>query len=134
MEEVVVSPSEPYSSLVCLGLCGCVLSCVQLCDPMDCSPPGSSVREILEARILEWVAIFSSRGSFLPRDGTCVSCISCLHRQILYHRATWEAHVWVCENAEMDSGHGSSFFPTTWANSTPNPTSYPSGIPLLTSL
>ena len=50
--------------------------CLTLCDPMDCSPQGSSVHEILQARILEWVAIFSSRGSFLPRDRTCVSCIS----------------------------------------------------------
>ena len=39
-----------------------------LCDPMDCSPPGSSVRGILEARLLDWVAIASSRGSFQGRD------------------------------------------------------------------
>ena len=38
-----------------------------LCDPVDCSPPGSSVRGILQARILEWVAISSSRGSFRLR-------------------------------------------------------------------
>ena len=38
-------------------------SCPTLCDPMDCSPPGSSVHEILQLRILEWVAIFSSRRS-----------------------------------------------------------------------
>jgi len=38
-------------------------SCPTLCDPVDCSPPGSSVRGILQARILEWVAIPSSRGS-----------------------------------------------------------------------
>ena len=36
--------------------------CLSLCDPMDCNPPGSSVRGILQARILEWVATFSSRG------------------------------------------------------------------------
>ena len=39
------------------------LSRVQLCDPMDCSPPGSSVHGILQAGILEWVAISFSRGS-----------------------------------------------------------------------
>ena len=47
-------------------LCLCMLShfsCVQLCDLMDWSPQGSSVRGILQARILEWVAISSSRGS-----------------------------------------------------------------------
>ena len=38
-------------------------SCLTLCDPMDCSPPGSSVRGILQARTLEWVAMSSSRGS-----------------------------------------------------------------------
>ena len=42
---------------------------------MDCSPPGSSVRGILQARILEWVAISSSRGSSRPRDQTHISCI-----------------------------------------------------------
>ena len=41
-----------------------------LCDPMDCSPPGSSVHEILQAKILEWVAVPSSRGSSQPRDRT----------------------------------------------------------------
>ena len=43
---------------------------------MDCSPPGSSVHEILQARILEWVAIPFSRGSSQPRDQTQVSCIA----------------------------------------------------------
>ena len=42
-----------------------------LCDPIDCSPPGSSVHEILQARILEWVAMFSSRGSSPSRNGSC---------------------------------------------------------------
>ena len=43
-------------------------SCVTLCDPIDCSPPGSSVHGILQARMLEWVAISFSRGSSRPRD------------------------------------------------------------------
>ena len=51
------------------------LICVWLCDPMDCSPPGSSVHGISQAGILEWVAISFSRGSSWPRDWTCVSCI-----------------------------------------------------------
>ena len=51
-------------------------SCPTLCDPMDCNPPGSSVHGILQARILEWVARPSSRGSSQPRDQTCVSCIA----------------------------------------------------------
>ena len=44
-----------------------------LCDPMDCSPSGSSVQGILQAGILEWVAMISSKGSSQPRDQTCVS-------------------------------------------------------------
>ena len=53
----------------------------------DCSPPGSSVHVISQARILEQVAISSSGYSFQPRDWTCVSCSG---RQILYHWATRE--------------------------------------------
>ena len=49
-------------------------SCPTLCDSMDCSPPSSSVHGILQARILEWVAIPFSRGSSWPRDQTWVSC------------------------------------------------------------
>ena len=45
-----------------------------LCDPLDCSPPDSSVHGILQARILEWVAMSSSRGSSQPKDRTRVSC------------------------------------------------------------
>ena len=63
-------------------------SCPTLCDPMDHSPPGSWVHGIFQARILESVAISSSRGSFWPRDPTCVSCIG---RRILYHCAAWKA-------------------------------------------
>ena len=50
--------------------------CPTLCNPMDCSLPGSSVHGILQARILEWVAMPSSRGSSQSRDQTCVSCIA----------------------------------------------------------
>ena len=50
--------------------------CPILCNPTDCSPPGSSVHEILQARILEWVVIPFSRGSSQPWDQTWVSCIT----------------------------------------------------------
>ena len=51
-------------------------SCPTLCDPMDCSLPGSSVLGISQARVLEWAAIPFSRGSSQPRDQTQVSCIA----------------------------------------------------------
>ena len=65
--------------------------CLILCDPLDCSPPGFSVHGVLQARILEWVAISFSRGSSRPRDQTPISCISYIGKWILYHCATWEA-------------------------------------------
>ena len=60
-------------------------SCPTLGDPMDYSPPGSSVHGILQARILEWVAISFSRGSSRPRDRIFISCVSCIGRRVLYH-------------------------------------------------
>ena len=60
-------------------------SCLTLRDPMDRSPPSSSVHGILQARIPEWVAISFSRGSSLPRDRTHISYISCIGRRVLYH-------------------------------------------------
>ena len=68
----------PTPVLVNLRVCDCVCVCVgahaqslsrvQLCNPMDCSPPGSSVHGILQAIILQWIAISSFRGSSLPID------------------------------------------------------------------
>ena len=57
-------------------------SCPILCNPMDCSPPGSSVHRILQARILEWVAISYCRGSSWPRGQTHVSWVSRVGRHI----------------------------------------------------
>ena len=61
------------------------------CDPRDCSLSGSLVHGILKARILEWVAISSSRGYSWLRDRTHVFCTSCTGRWILYHCTFWEA-------------------------------------------
>ena len=58
--------------------------CPTRCEPMDCSPPGSSVHGIFQARIMEWVTISFSRGSSQPWDQTCVSCCLQNCRQILY--------------------------------------------------
>ena len=74
-----------------LPMCAQLLSHVWLCNPIEYSLPGSSVHGILQARILEWVAMPSSRGSFQPRYRTCICCISSIGRWILYHWAACEA-------------------------------------------
>ena len=71
-------------------------SCPTLCNPMDCSPPDSSVHEILQARLLESVAMPSSRGSSHPRGRTHIAYISCISRWTFYFiffttNTTWEA-------------------------------------------
>ena len=63
-------------------VCSVVQSCLTLCRPVNCSPPGSSVSGISQARILEWVAISFSMRPSQPRDQTQVSCIG---SWILYH-------------------------------------------------
>ena len=68
-------------------VCSVTQSCLALYNPMDYSPPGSIVHATSQARTLEWVAIPSSRGSFQPRNWTCVSYVSCISRRILYHWA-----------------------------------------------
>ena len=60
-------------------------SCLTLCNPIDCSPPGSSVCGISPARIPEWVVMPSSRGSSRPRDRSRVSYVSSIGRQLPYH-------------------------------------------------
>ena len=84
-------------------------SCPTLCDPMDCSPPGSS--GILQVRILQWVAIPFSRGSSHPRDQTWFSCMA---RRFFTIRTTREAHipnnlvgyhVWVKEYLKVSTCH-----------------------------
>ena len=65
--------------------------CPTLCYPVDCSPPGFSVHGIVQARILEWVAISSSRGSSQPADRTHVSCSSCIAGRFFTIWATSEA-------------------------------------------
>ena len=66
------------------------LSRVQLCNPMDCSPPGSSVLGILRARILEWLAVPFSRESSQPRGQTQISCI-----------AGWFFTIWATREAQF---------------------------------
>ena len=80
--------SYPYIISECLH----AQSSLTLCNPMDCSPPGPTVHETAQARVLEWVAISYFRESSCPRDRTFVSCIG---RWILNHCFTWEAHPYI---------------------------------------
>ena len=77
--------TNPENVIIRTGQVCCSVAqlCLTLCDPMDCSLPGSSVHEIFQARILECVPISSSRGSSWPRDWTSVSCITYIGRRIL---------------------------------------------------
>ena len=72
-------------------VCSVAPSCPILCNPMDYSPPDSSVHGILQARMLEWVAMPSSKGYSWPRDGTHISCGSCIAGRFFTTSATWEA-------------------------------------------
>ena len=65
--------------------------CPTLCNPMDCNPPGSSVHRTLQARILEWTAMPSSRESSQLRDRTLISYIPALADGFFTTSATWDA-------------------------------------------
>ena len=74
---------RPHSKSDYIRTCVYVQSCPTLCDPLDCNLPGSSVHGILQARILEWVAISSFRGFSWPRNWTCISFYSWIGKWIL---------------------------------------------------
>ena len=80
---VVIELNKKLGCIHTMEYCVCVhakllQSCLTLCDPIDYSPPGSSVHGILQARTLEWLTMPSSRGTSQPRDRTQISCVSCI--------------------------------------------------------
>ena len=87
-------------------LCSDAQSCLSLCDPLDCSLPGSSLHGIFQARILEWVAISFSKGSSPPRDQTWVFCVAGgfftnwaireAHWNLRLVQMTGQVYIWVC--------------------------------------
>ena len=107
-------------------------SCPTLCDPMDCSPPGSSVHGILQSRILEWVATPSSRGSSWSRDWTHVFCgsftggrfftteplgkPSCLTKQAKCY--LWSEEHWSKRQQMLPLGSHGGQAPCLWASQT----------------
>ena len=78
------SPTFLFSRYMCVCAKSLQLY-LTLCDPMDCNTLGSFVHGILQARILVWVAMPSSRGSSWPRAWTPTSYVSCIGRWVLYH-------------------------------------------------
>ena len=81
--QIIRGQKDPSGAFSRPGNCCSVAKvCLTLCHPPDCSPPGSSVHRISQARILEWVSISFSRGSSQPRDQTHVSSIG---RWVLYY-------------------------------------------------
>ena len=92
--------NSPLSSS-CRSLCVCAKSpqsCLTLCDPMGCSPPGSSVHGILQARILEWVAVLEDPPGDLPNPGIEPTSLMfpALAGSFFTTRATWEALLSLC--------------------------------------
>ena len=68
-----------------LPACVCAQSCLTLCNPKDCSPQGSSVHGILQARIVEWPVKYPSPGDLSPKTHTHVPYIPCIGRWVLHH-------------------------------------------------
>ena len=89
-----------YNPATCEFTCVLLIqSCSTLCDPMDHGLLGSSIHGDSPAKILEWVAVPSSRGSSWPRDQTHISHVSCTGRWVvgpLLLVPYWEAHLWDC--------------------------------------
>ena len=79
-------------------------SCLTLCD-MNCGLPGSSLHKVLQARILEWFAVLSFRGSSRPRDPTCTSCSSCLAGGF-FTMSYWGSPCWGIPDIQIMSGSG----------------------------
>ena len=84
------TPKQGYSPSTLHVHARLLRSCLSLCDSMDYSLPGSSVQGILQAKILECVALPSSRASSWSRDQNCISYISCSDRRVLNCWATRE--------------------------------------------
>ena len=85
--------NEPSYQWDPMSVCLVAQLCPTLCDPMDCSLPGFSIRGILQARVLEWVTISFSRGSFLPRNQIRVSCFGRRRSNLWATRETPKPHV-----------------------------------------
>ena len=109
--------------LECVCVCACVCvytqSCPTLCRPIDSSPPGSSIHGIFQARILERVAMLSSRGSFQFRDQALISYVSYTGKQVLYHQCHLGGGIcWrgCCNPAHSNIATGTTSNTSNWHN------------------
>ena len=106
----------PYLSLLshlipmCDWMCLVAQLCPTLCDPMDCSPSGSSIRGVFQPRILEWVAIASSRGFSWPRDEPMSPLSPALQADSLLTEPSGKPHfipkfhsIWLCLDHNGDN-------------------------------
>ena len=89
IEHLLCASPDLYIGLDSVCARSLTQSCPTLCDTMVCSLPGSAIHGISQARILEWVAISSSRGSSWPRDWILVSCVSCVAGRFFTTLAGW---------------------------------------------
>ena len=93
LASIGISWLQPGAVCVCVCVCVCALSSFWLfATPQTVARQAPSVHGIFQAKILEGVAVSSSRGSSCPRDRAHVTHVSCIGRWILYHCATWGAH------------------------------------------
>ena len=86
----VLGHSMTASELVFSCVYSVTQSCPTLCDPLDCSPPGSSVHEVFQSRVLDWVAISSSKGSSQPRDQTKIFCTPLIAGRFFTTELSWK--------------------------------------------
>ena len=99
--QAYMTPDSDFSHC----FCSVTPLCLTLGDPMDCVPPGSSVHEIFQARILEWVAISFSRRTSWPRDQTQISCIANIiiiydHEDLRREALLSPCHKWQNQSSE----------------------------------
>ena len=100
-------------------LCLVTQSFPTLCDLMNCSPPGCSVHGFFQTRILEWVAIFSSRGCSWPMNRTHVSCVLCIAGRLLTHWTSGKPFC-CCKKAYPKVGSNEQNTPSSHANPAPS--------------